>query len=101
MGGQQTTLEPLQPDDQRVLVGRGLEALGTTAAPEAIDLLVARSGGDGRQVLTSLEVAAVSTAISLVLNLITPSAPERRIWAPVAAVLLVTSLTVALTAPPG
>ena len=26
-------LEPLEPDDLRVLVGRGLEALGTTAAP--------------------------------------------------------------------
>ncbi len=51
-------LEPLQADDQRVLVERGLEALATSAAPEAIDLLVDRSGGDGRQVLTSLEVAA-------------------------------------------
>jgi len=50
-------LEPLAPEDQRVLIGRGLEALGTSAAPEAVDLLVARSGGDGRQVLTSLEVA--------------------------------------------
>jgi putative ATPase len=51
-------LEPLRADDQRVLVGRGLEALATSAAPDAIDLLVDRSGGDGRQVLTSLEVAA-------------------------------------------
>jgi putative ATPase len=50
-------LEPLRPDDQRVLIGRGLEALGTTAAQEAVDLFVDRSGGDGRQVLTSLEVA--------------------------------------------
>jgi hypothetical protein len=41
------------------------------------------------------------SAISLVLNLATPSAGERRIWAPVAAALLVTSLTVALSAPPG
>ena len=51
-------LEPLGPDDLRVLAGRGLEALGTTASDEALDLLVERSGGDGRQVLTSLEVAA-------------------------------------------
>src|SRR3954469_24552333 len=51
-------LEPLGPDDLRVLIGRGLEALGTTADQEAVDLLVDRSGGDGRQVLTSLEVAA-------------------------------------------
>ena len=41
------------------------------------------------------------SAISLVLNLVTPSSGERRVWAPVAAVLLVTSLTVALTAAPG
>ena len=51
-------LEPLEPDHLRVLVARGLEALGTTAADDAVELLVTRSGGDGRQVLTSLEVAA-------------------------------------------
>ena len=42
-------------------------------------------------------VVAVS-GVSLVLNAITPSAGERRIWVPVALVLLATSLTVALTA---
>ena len=36
-------------------------------------------------------------AISLVLNLITPSAAERAIWAPVALLLLVSSTVVALT----
>ncbi len=51
-------LDPLTPDDLRVLVERGLEVLGTTAGDEAVDLLVERSGGDGRVVLTSLEVAA-------------------------------------------
>jgi putative ATPase len=51
-------LEPLLPDDLRTLVERGLEALGTSAADEAVGLLVERSGGDGRQVLSSLEVAA-------------------------------------------
>jgi putative ATPase len=50
-------LEPLQPDDLRILAARGVEALGTTAADDAVDLVVHRSGGDGRQVLTSLEVA--------------------------------------------
>jgi putative ATPase len=50
-------LEPLGEAAMRTLVTRGLEAEGTTASPEAIDLLVERSGGDGRQVLTSLEVA--------------------------------------------
>lgn len=37
-------------------------------------------------------------AVSLILNLATPSAAERRIWAPVAAALLITSLVVALGA---
>ena len=50
-------LEPLDEAAIRALVARGLEAEGTSATGEAIDLLVDRSGGDGRQVLTSLEVA--------------------------------------------
>jgi putative ATPase len=51
-------LEPLDAASQRTLAERGLEALQTSAAPEAIALIVERAGGDGRQVLTSLEVAA-------------------------------------------
>ena len=51
-------LEPLDHASLAVLAGRGLDALGTKATDEAIDLLVERAGGDGRQVLTSLEVAA-------------------------------------------
>ena len=51
-------LEPLTSEALAVLLGRGLEALGTTAATDALELIVARSGGDGRQALTSLEVAA-------------------------------------------
>jgi hypothetical protein len=39
--------------------------------------------------------AVAFAAVSLVLNLITPSAGERMIWAPVAFVLLVSSLLVA------
>jgi putative ATPase len=50
-------LEPLGPEDLRLLIDRGLAALATTATEEAIDLIVRRSGGDGRQVLTSVEVA--------------------------------------------
>jgi hypothetical protein len=37
------------------------------------------------------------SAISLVLNAVTPSAGERRIWLPVAVVMLLCSLSVALT----
>ena len=51
-------LEPLDASALATLLGRGLEALSTTADADAIDLLVERSGGDGRQALTSLEVAA-------------------------------------------
>lgn len=50
-------LEPLDADAMRTLVARGLEAEGAVASPDATDLLVDRAGGDGRQVLTSLEVA--------------------------------------------
>jgi hypothetical protein len=42
-------------------------------------------------------VVVALSAISLVLNLITPSGGERAIWAPVAAVLLASSLVVALS----
>ncbi|MFM7252524.1 MAG: replication-associated recombination protein A [Ilumatobacteraceae bacterium] len=50
-------LEPLDRADIEVLVRRGLAAEGRHAADEAIGLLVDRAGGDGRQVLTALEVA--------------------------------------------
>jgi len=39
------------------------------------------------------------SAVSLLLNLVTPSAGERALWAPVAAALLVTSTVVASAAP--
>ena len=41
-------------------------------------------------------VAVTFSALSLVLNSITPSARERMVWAPVALVMLASSLTVAL-----
>jgi putative ATPase len=50
-------LEPLGRDDIDALVRRGLRAEGLDAHPEAIAHLVDRAGGDGRQVLTALEVA--------------------------------------------
>jgi putative ATPase len=50
-------LEPLGPAAVRQLVERGLEAEGAVASDAAVDLLVERSAGDGRQALTSLEVA--------------------------------------------
>ena len=56
-------LEPLDRDGDRD-AGRvaGSRPSGTTATPEAIELLVDRAGGDGRQVLTSLEVAVRARA---------------------------------------
>ncbi len=50
-------LEPLDAGALRELVERGLEVEGVVATPAAVDLLVDRAGGDGRHVLTSLEVA--------------------------------------------
>ena len=50
-------LESLGRDAIETLIGRGLQAEGTTASPEAISHLADRAGGDGRQVLTALEVA--------------------------------------------
>jgi len=50
-------LEPLDDAALRELVGRGLGIEGASASPAAVDLLVDRAGGDGRHVLTSLEVA--------------------------------------------
>jgi putative ATPase len=50
-------LEPLGPEAIAELVRRGLETERAAATSEAIELLVDRSAGDGRQALTSLEVA--------------------------------------------
>ena len=50
-------LEPLQTEDIRVLLVRGLEAEALSATEDAIAKLMQLSGGDGRQSLTALEVA--------------------------------------------
>ena len=50
-------LEPLERSDIRALVRRGLRAEAMTANDDATELLIERAGGDGRQVLTALEVA--------------------------------------------
>ncbi len=50
-------LEPLDRAAIASLVARGLAAEGTTATDDAVEHLVERAGGDGRQVLTALEVA--------------------------------------------
>jgi putative ATPase len=50
-------LHPLEPPAVRQLLERGLGAEGATADEDAIDHLADRAGGDGRAVLTALEVA--------------------------------------------
>ncbi len=50
-------LEPLDRAAIVTLIERGLQAEGATASPDAIALLADRAAGDGRQVLTALEVA--------------------------------------------
>ena len=62
-------LEPLERRHIEILVARGLEAEGATADADAVDLLVDRAGGDGRQVLTALEVAcALATSGNVTLE---------------------------------
>jgi putative ATPase len=50
-------LDPLDRSAIEELVDRGLAAEGVGADRDAIELLADRAGGDGRQVLTALEVA--------------------------------------------
>lgn len=50
-------LEPLDRTAIEELIQRGLRAESVSATPDAVALLADRSGGDGRQVLTALEVA--------------------------------------------
>jgi putative ATPase len=49
--------EPIPPEDLRRLLDRGLDELGLSAEPAAVEHLVDRSQGDGRYLLTCLEVA--------------------------------------------
>jgi putative ATPase len=49
---------PLSEGDLRELLGRGREALDVALSPEAEEYLLRISGGDGRRLLNSLEVAA-------------------------------------------
>jgi putative ATPase len=51
-------LEPLGEDALRSLIERGLDAESVAAADDAVQLLIDRGGGDGRQVLTALGVAS-------------------------------------------
>ena len=50
-------LHPLNEGDIATLILRGLEFEEATATDEAIEFLAARAAGDGRQALTTLEVA--------------------------------------------
>jgi len=62
-------LEPIEPDDLRVLMRRALEdaerglgAMGVTVAEEALSHLAEVSGGDARIALTGLEAAVLAAA---------------------------------------
>src|SRR5258707_8479747 len=51
-------LESLAPEDLAVVVRRGLEEVGATAADDVVDLIVQRAGGDARTALNIVELAA-------------------------------------------
>jgi putative ATPase len=55
-------LEPLDPDALTTLAHRGLRAEGAEADDDALVHLTERAGGDGRQLLTSLEIAVALAA---------------------------------------
>lgn len=55
-------LEPLLPEEVGRLLDRGAEAEGVSLEAQARGLIVERCGGDGRQALTSLEVAIALAA---------------------------------------
>jgi putative ATPase len=50
-------LEPLSVPDSEMLIRRGLAAEGLGATDEAVQSLAERGGGDGRRMLTTLELA--------------------------------------------
>jgi putative ATPase len=50
-------LEPLGPEDLRIVVLRGLAAEGASADDAAVEALVATAAGDARSLLNTLEVA--------------------------------------------
>ncbi|MGZ4412245.1 MAG: replication-associated recombination protein A [Gaiellaceae bacterium] len=52
------TLEPLSRDELEVVVGRGAEELGVELASELVSLIAQRAGGDARNALNILELAA-------------------------------------------
>jgi hypothetical protein len=85
------------PPAMRVAAVGQAALLGSMAA-----VVMSRAGlllSDWAQVSVWLMWVIVAfSAVSLVLNTITPSAGERRIWVPMAIVLFTSSLTVALTA---
>lgn len=87
--------------------GRFPPAMRVTAVAQAVLLAVLAVVvlSDAQLVLPSVTqsfpwliwLVVAFTAVSVVLNSLTPSARERRIWAPVTAVMLVCSLIVALS----
>jgi len=61
--------KPLSDDDVRTLIRRALEdkerglgSMNIALTPDALDFIVARSGGDARRALNALELGALSTA---------------------------------------
>jgi putative ATPase len=84
-------LRPLNADALGRLLDRGLAALGLDATDEARAHLVASSGGDGRSLLTTLEVAGTLAAAR------TPTAPTAA-TAPPAATAATASTATASTA---
>ena len=72
-------LEPLDPDDLEILLRRGLAAERAVGDDDAIAYLASRAAGDGRQALTTLEVAVALAAAEAEANGVDLAAEHPRV----------------------
>jgi hypothetical protein len=88
---------PFPPRMRAAALGQGVIIAGLAFVELSAAELVAPAIVDSLPSLVWVPVAF--SVLSLVLNLITPSPGERRIWVPVAVALALTSVSVAVSAP--
>jgi putative ATPase len=55
-------LEPLSDEEVSAVVGRGADELGLAVAPDVVEAIVRKAGGDARSALATLELSAQTAA---------------------------------------
>lgn len=81
-------------------VGLGFQVAMTLGAPWGSYTMGGRFEGAlpiPMRLAAALQAGVIGAMAALVLNTVTPSRGERRVWAPITAILAASSLTVALT----